>query len=144
VSPVFFTDRNLGKAFPAILRDAGLTVERHDDHFPHDCPDETWLQEIGTRDWIAITQDARIRYKPNELAAVMAHRVALLVVIGKAKFPDLARNFVATQSRVLDFIEQHTPPYIAKVYRPSASDLASDPNAPGRVELWHSAGESRG
>ena len=41
MNPVFFTDRDLGKRFPAILRDAGLTVERHADHFAHDCPDET-------------------------------------------------------------------------------------------------------
>jgi hypothetical protein len=33
LSVVYFTDRNLGKQFPEILRAAGLTVERHDDHF---------------------------------------------------------------------------------------------------------------
>lgn len=30
---VFFTDRDLGKKFPTILREGGLTVERHADHF---------------------------------------------------------------------------------------------------------------
>lgn len=33
MSYVFFTDRNLGKQFPAILAAAGLTVERHHDLF---------------------------------------------------------------------------------------------------------------
>jgi uncharacterized protein (DUF433 family) len=37
---VFFTDRDLGHQFPAILRDAGLRVERHTDHCPPNCPDE--------------------------------------------------------------------------------------------------------
>ena len=69
--PVFFTDRDLGKRFPEILRAAGLTVERHADHFAHDCPDEDWLQSVGRRGWIAITHDSRIRYKPNELAGAM-------------------------------------------------------------------------
>lgn len=36
MSRVFFTDRDLGKRFPDILREAGLTVQRHVDHFPHD------------------------------------------------------------------------------------------------------------
>jgi hypothetical protein len=47
LSVVFFTDRDLGLQFPAVLRDAGLSVERHVDHFPPDCPDETWLREVG-------------------------------------------------------------------------------------------------
>jgi hypothetical protein len=29
VSRIFFTDRDLGKQFPAILSSAGLAVERH-------------------------------------------------------------------------------------------------------------------
>lgn len=137
MNPVFFTDRDLGKRFPAILRDAGLTVERHADHFAHDCPDETWLEAVGTRGWVAITHDGRIRYKPNELAAVMAHRVPLLVMIGHAPYPQLAEAFVVTIPRILAFLEKHEPPIIAKVYRPSTADHAADPMAPGRIELWH-------
>jgi len=75
---VFFTDRDLGTLFPAILKGAGFTVERHRDHFPPECPDEDWLAEVGRREWIAVTHDARIRYKPNELAAVVRHGVRLL------------------------------------------------------------------
>ena len=81
----YFTDRDLGKKFPDILRAAGLSVERHADHFAQDCPDPDWLREIGNRGWVSITHDGRIRYKPNELAAVVEHRVALLVMIGHAR-----------------------------------------------------------
>jgi len=81
---VLFTDRDLGNRFGDILAAAGLNVERHRDHFPPDCSDETWLREIGRRGWIAITHNRRIRHTPNELASVMAHNVALLVVIGAA------------------------------------------------------------
>ena len=136
-SPVFFTDRNLAKRFPQILRDAGLAVERHEDHFVHDCPDEVWLEGIGKHGWIAITHDRHIRYKPNELAAVMQHRVPLLVVIGKATFPELANSFVATQARILDFVARRQAPYIAKVYRASAKELATDPMTPGHIEHWY-------
>ena len=135
MATVFFTDRDLGKQFPAILRDAGLQVERHADHFAQDCPDPDWLRVIGERGWIAITHDLNIRYKPNERAAVTAHGVALLVVIGHAPYAELARAFVTTVPRILHFIEQHRPPYIAKVYRPSAS--AADGSTAGRIELWY-------
>lgn len=85
MSFVFFTDRDLGATFPAILAAAGLRVERHADHFAHTCPDEDWLRVVGERRWVAVTRDTRIRYRPNELAAVMANHVALLVVIGKGR-----------------------------------------------------------
>jgi hypothetical protein len=57
-------------------------VERHADHFRPDTSDEEWLREIGAKRWIALTHDGRIRYKPNELATVMQHGVALLVIVG--------------------------------------------------------------
>jgi hypothetical protein len=54
---VYFTDRDLGKQFGEILKTAGLTVERHGDHFAADTPDEAWLAEVGKRGWIALTHD---------------------------------------------------------------------------------------
>jgi hypothetical protein len=71
------------RSFPDIPRGAVLKVERHADHFRHNTPDAEWLQEIGKREWIAISHDSRIRYKPNELQTVMQYGVALLVVVGK-------------------------------------------------------------
>lgn len=88
-------------------------------------------------DWVAVSHDTRIRYKPNELAAVVRHRARLLVVIGKAPFPELARHFVATAPRIIDFASRHEAPWIAKVYRPSTSDLAENPDALGNVSLWY-------
>ncbi len=136
-TPVFFTDRDLGKKFPAILQEAGLTVERHADHFAANCPDEEWLREVGKKGWIAVTHDQRIRYKPNELAAVVDNRVALLVVIGQAPYPELAQAFVTTYVRIESFIQKHQVPYIAKVYRPPAQDPNRDPGLLGHVELWY-------
>jgi PIN domain-containing protein len=134
---VFFTDRDLGTLFPEILKRAGLEVERHRDHFPPECPDEDWLAEVGRREWVALTHDYRIRYKPNELAAVIRHRVRLLVIVGKAPFPDLAASFVATRSRVEAFLKAASAPVIAKVYRATPVQLADNPAAAGRIEHWY-------
>ena len=128
---IYFTDRDLGKRFPEILRSAGLTVERHADHFAPDAPDEEWLETVGKRGWIALTHDRRIRYKPNERDAVMRHGVALFVVVGAAPFPELALAFVATARRVERFLLDHKRPFIAKVYRPTPteSEAARRPDA---------------
>ena len=137
MSFVYFTDRDLGVQFPQILRNAGLAVERHRDHFPHDAADEEWLTEVGRRGWVALTHNSRIRYTPNEKQAVMRHGVYLLVIIGQAPYPDLAKSFVATQQRVERFLAQNPPPLIAKVYRASPADLANNPSAAGRIERWY-------
>ena len=134
---VYFTDRDLGKRFPEILTAAGLTVERHVDHFLPDTADEVWLAEVGKRGWISLTHDRRIRYKPNERDAVMRYRVGLLVIIGAAPFADLAHAFVATLPRIERFLARHKPPFIAKVYRPTPAETAGSSVAPGHVELWY-------
>jgi hypothetical protein len=136
LSYVYFTDRDLGKRFPEILRLEGLTVEGRQDHFAPETADETWLEAVGQRGWVALTHDRRIRYKLNEREAVMRHGVALLVIIGAAPFSDLARAFVATRPRVERFLDQNRPPFIAKVYRPSPAETLRGAGT-GRVELWY-------
>jgi PIN like domain len=139
LSVVYFTDRDLGKRFPEILKSAGITVELHQDHFAPDTPDEVWLEAVSRRGWIALTHDRRIRYKPNERDAVIGHGVALLVIIGAAPFPELARAFVATVPAVERFLVRHKPPFIAKVYRPSPAEMSRRSDPPGHVELWYPA-----
>ena len=137
MSRVWFTDRDLGKRFPEILTAAGLTLERHHDVFPPAGSDEQWLEHCGRNGRIAITHNERIRYTPNELAAVVRHRVALLVVVGKVPLADLARNFVDTLPKIDAFLDGHEAPCIAKIYRPSPSDLARDSLVMGSIALWY-------
>lgn len=137
MTPTYFTDRDLGKRFPGILREAGLSVERHADHFRPDAPDEEWLHVVGQRGWVAVTHDARIRYRPNERNAVIESGIVLLIVIGKAPYAELAAAFVATEPKIRKFLASHQAPYIAKVYRPSVAEVTANPGATGRVELWY-------
>ena len=139
MSLVYFTNRDLGKRFPEILRASGLNVERHADHFPPETPDEVWLEEVGKRGWIALTHDQRIRYKPNERDAVMRHRVALLVVVGKAPFFRPCALSRGDSTRIEHFLAEREPPFIAKVYRPAVTGVLRGA-AIGRVELWHPRG----
>jgi hypothetical protein len=102
VSVVYFTDRDLGLRFPEILKQAGLAVERHADHFDPDAPDEAWLEEVSERQWVAITHNSRIRYSPNEKQAVIRHRVRLLVIIGDARDSVSNRTISEQESSSLD------------------------------------------
>ena len=137
MSRVYFTDRDLGKQFPRILAEAGIAVERHADLFPPDGSDEQWLEHCGRNGCVAITHNSRIRYVPNELAAVVRFRVPLLVVVGKAPTATLALNFVQTLPRIESVLRAHPPPVIVKVYRGAAADAGQTQATPGRVEVWY-------
>ncbi len=73
---VFFIDRSLGrKQVAQALREAGATVEVHDDHFPQATPDVDWLAEVGRRGWVVLSKDERIRRNRIERTALEAARV---------------------------------------------------------------------
>ena len=136
MSRVWFTDRDLGKQFPRILADAGILVQRHGDLFPPEGGDEQWLEHCGRHGLVAITHNSRIRYVPNELAAVVRFKVQLVVVVGKAPTAELAHNFVHTMHKVEAVLEQQRPPVILKIYRATPAELLVTPIAAGRVEVW--------
>lgn len=136
MSRVYFTDRDLGKQFPRILTDAGLSVKRHADLFHQEGSDEEWLEYCGKNDCIAITHNSRIRYVPNEIAAVVRFKVRLLVVVGHATNAELAGNFVRTLHKIESLMAGRSGPLIVKVYRPTPTELLKSTYAPGRAEVW--------
>ena len=133
----YFADRDLGKRFPTILTEAGLAVERHDQLFEPAGTDEEWLAYCGTNGRVALTHNARIRYTPNELQAVIDHNVRLVVISGNDPYPILAHSFVATLAKIESFLAAHEPPFIAKVYQAELKARTANPSAPGRIELWY-------
>jgi hypothetical protein len=131
----FFTDRDLGHQVPAILKAAGLNVERHDDHFAPLTPDTTWLRAVGQRGWIALSHNKGIRYNTGERDMAMRASAALFFLIGSTTHEILARNFVQSLDRVEEFLAVHQRPFIARIYRPTPVSAVAD-GKPGRVDMW--------
>jgi hypothetical protein len=46
-----------------------------EDRFPGRTPDRVWLAQAGAENWLVISRDKRIRYRPGERAAIMENRV---------------------------------------------------------------------
>ena len=111
---VFFTDRDLGRQFPALLRAAGVRLERHDDHFGSDTPDEEWIGEIGRRGWIAVSRDARIRYSPLALSVLMESGTQLFVLVGKLTTAEAAETFLKWRERIVETVVSERGPFIAR------------------------------
>jgi predicted nuclease of predicted toxin-antitoxin system len=117
--PVFFLDRSLGKIrIATALRQAGAIVHVHDDYFPPDAKDETWLSYVGQHGWIVLTKDHRIRYRNLERAALMnAGVAAFILTAGDLQGEEMALIFVKALPAIAKFLTKHRKPFIAKVAR---------------------------
>jgi hypothetical protein len=133
-SPVFFVDRCLGRrAFPEPLRECGLLVELHDDHFDVAAPDEEWLSEVGRRGWIVLTRDLRIRYRAIEREAALANGVRMISLTARRlAAEELGRAFAASIDRVINFLTRHPRPFIATMGRTGDLRIVKERGAPGR------------
>jgi PIN like domain len=73
------------QTLPRHARRSRPRVERHHNLFPPNGSDEQWLEYVGNNSRIALTHNERIRYTPNELAAVIRHTVG--AVGGRGQSP---------------------------------------------------------
>lgn len=121
MSPVFFCDRNLGKGFARRLRELGLAVELHDDHFPPDEPDEDLLRTVALQGWVVLTLDKRMRYRQEEKAAILGYGAGV-ILLPFPKNPQkdwllvLASEFYQAQPKVLAFLQRTPPPFLARFH----------------------------
>src|SRR5262245_8155353 len=132
---IFFLDRNLGKkAVADALRQAGVEVHVHDDHFPPEAREEEWLAEVGKRGWIVLTKDTRIRYRSSELAAlVKANVTAFALTAGNLRGEEMAAVFVKALPTIRRFVARYSPPLVASITKSGhVSLLIHGSRTPGR------------
>lgn len=116
---VFFIDRSLGrKAVAETLRQAGEKVEVHDDHLPQDAKDEEWLRYVGTRNWVALTQDDRIRFHYHERMALLQANVRAFVLTAKGLRGEENGAIIAKAlPAIRRILSKHPGPFIARITR---------------------------
>jgi hypothetical protein len=75
---VFFFDRTFGTRLPKVLAslDTPFTVKWHQaEGFAGNAPDDEWLNVIGPRKWICLSQDRQWHLRESELLAVKQHSI---------------------------------------------------------------------
>jgi len=103
------------------MRQAGIRVEVHQDHFPAGDKDQEWLLAVGKRKWIVLTKDQKIRYRAPELAAVQSSGVRLFTLTAKdVQGEEMAAIFLRAMPAIRRLITKQKAPFIAKVTRSAA------------------------
>jgi hypothetical protein len=79
----FLIDENLSVRFAESLRAIGQDIDHVTEVLYEGAPDTEVLEFAGTNGYFLITKDNRIRYKPNEKAALRRHQVGVFLLGGK-------------------------------------------------------------
>ena len=108
----------------AVLRDAGVQVERHLDHFERGTPDEVWLPFVGNKGWILLTSDGRIRYRSNEKQAVIENRVRMFYFSNNnMNGLQMATALEKALPKIFKLCAKHQPPFFAAITPSGEVDL---------------------
>jgi PIN like domain len=78
---MIFIDRSVPKSVASALKMVRDDVRWLEDEFSHDIRDPDWLREIGSREWVVVTRDKRIRSRPGERTALMRAGVGCFCLI---------------------------------------------------------------
>ena len=116
---VFFTDENLGRqVVPQALRNAGEQVIAFRERFAGGTKDPVWLREVGRNGWVLLTKDSRIRYRRNEMQALLSSGARSFVLVSR-NLPglEMAEIFVKALPAIKKMCVRQPAPFIAHVWR---------------------------
>jgi hypothetical protein len=115
----FIFDNDLPPCLAAGIRaleDGQENILHLADEFPPNTEDEEWLPNVGARNLIVITRDARQRRNPTERAAYHRHRVGAFVLAGKnLKAWDLIEQTVRNWQRIKSLARTSQRPFFYRI-----------------------------
>lgn len=112
--PEFFLDRNLGRLrVAAALRERGWIVRTHYDVFgrrDQQVADVEWLEYCGRENLPVLSKDRRLRYRPEEIAAVRRHRIrAFILMRGSLRAAEQAARFDGNHDAIVEACANRGP-----------------------------------
>jgi hypothetical protein len=113
-SPELYVDRSLGQiVVPEALEALGFVVHTELSIFgelDEGVADVTWLERVGSEGWVALTKEARIRYRPAEAAVIAAFGVRLFAVAsGNLGAAEQAARIVENIERIVEACRESGP-----------------------------------
>jgi len=134
---IFFTDRDLGKIFPRILRENGWPVVRYGDHYgERSVTDDEWITFAAQQGYVALSHDRNIRSDPVAIRAVMEGGGRLFVVRGKnLTAPEKAALVLASLGGIHRVLQEQAEAFIAVISRRSMKQGIIKPDVQVRLTL---------
>ncbi|WP_425151532.1 hypothetical protein [Candidatus Binatus sp.] len=118
---VFFTDQALSgrRIARALAVSASCRAEIHADNFAVDALDETWLPEVGKREWIVVTKDRKIQLRRNEIEALTSAKVrAFIFLDGQLPSDVMIALIELLMPKMVETIRNYPPPFVFGIETP--------------------------
>ncbi len=117
---ILFFDRTVGKEIPIALKDhlkpPDLQIEYHQEHFPHDMPDDDWLPLVGKWGWTVIGQDYSYHLKSPEVQAIIDFKVGAFYLWGsEAPRWETMRAFARGYDNILKRAAVTPTPFVFRI-----------------------------
>jgi PIN like domain len=105
---------------PGALRAASYDCRIHGEHFDQRTEDEVWLSAVAARNWVVLTKDERIRYRPLELKALESAGLrAFIMICGNTRGIETAAILLKAIPKILNLVANEAGPFIYYVYKDS-------------------------
>lgn len=112
----FLIDENLSDKMARSLRDIDQQVYHVTEVLAAGSPDTEVLEYAGSNDYFLITKDNRIRYKPNEKAAIRRYKVGVFLLGGKnIPFFETYQQLIRNWDNILDCAASTARPFVRRV-----------------------------
>lgn len=118
-SLILYFDRCLGKKVPEALvkLTCPFQVRWHQgERFSQGLEDDKWLHEVGSKNWVVISHDAKWHREPAAIEAIKQHRIKCFYLYGANslmffKLGSLSHNWPKIQAK----IKNEKGPFIYRV-----------------------------
>jgi predicted nuclease of predicted toxin-antitoxin system len=114
---VIFVNGSIPRSAADELTKIGKDAKWKGELFPLDTKDPVWLRAAGINGWIVITRDKRIRSRPGEREAIMAHSVGCFILTYRndLKRDEIARVVLASIDAIEEKFRTTPRPFIYTV-----------------------------
>lgn len=77
---MIFIDRSVPKGVAEAIKRVRSDVLWLEDKFPHDTPDEVWLEAAGDAGWLVLSRDKKIKTRRGQRQLIVKHRVGCFII----------------------------------------------------------------
>ena len=116
-----FFDRDVGTGVPQALRLVDYAevhwadrVYEHREHRSAYVSDVEWLELAGQREWLAVSENTRILQQPQERAAIIDHKVGLVLLNAATERAEEVLAFLLRRKAWLQAVSQEPRPFVYK------------------------------
>jgi PIN like domain len=107
------------------LRNAGLNIEVHDDHFESGVEDVVWLEKCSHNDWVVLAKDKAMKHNALARKLIFSGGIAaFFLTSGNHTAEENAKAIIQGLTKMANLLDNQRRPFIARI------------NNNGDVQLW--------